>query len=174
MIFLKKTIILVFSAVLIIFLCQEKSQKVIIPKNSIRIRIIANSNSSTDLLKKMQIKDEIENKIYDLLKDVNSIEEAREIISLNLDKLNIILEEETDDFKISFGNNYFPKKVYKDVIYEEGNYESLVITLGQGKGDNWWCVLFPPLCLLENNDNTKDVEYKFFIKEIIDKYKNNN
>ncbi len=171
---MKKTIILVFSAVLIIFLCQEKSQKVIIPKNSIRIRIIANSNSSTDLLKKMQIKDEIENKIYDLLKDVNSIEEAREIISLNLDKLNIILEEETDDFKISFGNNYFPKKVYKDVIYEEGNYESLVITLGQGKGDNWWCVLFPPLCLLENNDNTKDVEYKFFIKEIIDKYKNNN
>ena len=171
---MKKTIILVFSAVLIIFLCQEKSQKVIIPKNSIRIRIIANSNSNTDLLKKMQIKDEIENKIYDLLKDVNSIEEAREIISLNLDKLNIILEEETDDFKISFGNNYFPKKVYKDVIYEEGNYESLVITLGQGKGDNWWCVLFPPLCLLENNDNTKDVEYKFFIKEIIDKYKNNN
>ena len=50
-------------------------------------------------------------------------------------------------------------------------YESLVITLGTGEGDNWWCVLFPPLCLVEADENTtSDAEYTFFIKEIIDKY----
>ena len=52
-------------------------------------------------------------------------------------------------------------------------YESLVITLGKGEGDNWWCVLFPPLCLLEENENTQDVEYHFLVKDIIDKYLKN-
>ena len=62
---------------------------------------------------------------------------------------------------------YFPKKEYKGVEYNEGNYESLVITLGEGKGDNWWCVLFPPLCLIDAEEQTSDVEYKFLVKEII-------
>ena len=66
--------------------------------------------------------------------------------------------------------NYFPKKVYKGIIYEEGEYESLVITLGSGQGDNFWCVLFPPLCLLEGNNDTEDVTYQFFVKEMLEKY----
>ena len=75
------------------------------------------------------------------------------------------------DYKINYGYNYFPKKKYKSVTYKEGMYESLVITLGTGEGDNWWCVLFPPLCLVEADESTVgDAEYTFFIKEIIDKY----
>ena len=68
--------------------------------------------------------------------------------------------------------NYFPEKVYKGVKYEEGEYESFVVTLGNGMGKNWWCVLFPPLCLLEaeETEETTEVEYKFFISELIDKY----
>ena len=69
---------------------------------------------------------------------------------------------------INFGLNYFPKKVYKGVTYEQGDYESLVITIGSGQGDNWWCVLFPPLCLLEAEENT-EVEYKFKVLELLDK-----
>lgn len=77
----------------------------------------------------------------------------------------------TDDFNISFGLNYFPEKEYKGVTYEAGTYNSLVITLGSGVGKNWWCVMFPPLCLLEGkNNNTDDINYKFYVKEIIDKY----
>lgn len=169
MIFLKKTLILVFLALIIIILCQNKSQKVIIPKESIRIRIIANSNNNVDINQKLKVKKEVETKIYELLEGVKTIDEARTIINNNLDNLNIFLE----DSSVSFGYNYFPKKVYKDVIYEEGMYESLVITLGKGEGDNWWCVLFPPLCLLEENENTKDVEYHFLVKDIIDKYLKN-
>ena len=55
----------------------------------------------------------------------------------------------------------------KGIEYDEGYYESLLITLGEGKGDNWWCVLFPPLCLIEAEEST-EVEYKSFIKEIIE------
>ena len=58
------------------------------------------------------------------------------------------------------------------MTYKEGNYESLVITLGEGMGKNWWCVLFPPICLLEAEEDqeSSEVEYKFFLQELIDKY----
>ena len=64
------------------------------------------------------------------------------------------------------------RKNIKELLikYKEGNYESLVVTLGDGSGDNFWCVLFPPLCLLEAEDTNNEVEYKFFVKELIDKY----
>ena len=76
-----------------------------------------------------------------------------------------------ENYTINYGSNYFPEKEYKGVKYEEGEYESLVVTLGDGAGENFWCVLFPPLCLLEGEENEKDnIEYSSFIKEVIDKY----
>ena len=167
----KQTIILVIIAVIIVLLVKDKSENIVIPKEAIRIRIIANSNDKLDIDEKIKVKKNVEKEIYSLLKSANSIEEAREIINKNLDKLNIVIEDTTNmDYSISFGNNYFPRKTYKGVIYDEGMYESLVINLGESKGDNWWCVLFPPLCLLDGNEETEDVEYKFFVKELIDKY----
>lgn len=167
----KQTIILVIIAVIIVLLVKDKSENLIIPKEAIRIRIISNSNDSLDIEEKLQVKKNVEKEIYNLLKSANSIEEAREIINQNLDRLNITIEDTTNrDYSISFGNNYFPRKTYKGVIYDEGIYESLVISIGEAKGDNWWCVLFPPLCLLDGNEKTEDVEYKFFVKELIDKY----
>lgn len=167
----KQTIILVIIAIIIMLLVKDKSENVVIPKEAIRIRIIANSNDKLDIDEKIKVKKNIEKEIYSLLKSANSIEEAREIINKNLDKLNIAIADTTNrDYSISFGNNYFPRKTYKGVIYDEGIYESLVINLGESKGDNWWCVLFPPLCLLDGNEETEDVEYKFFVKELIDKY----
>ena len=74
------------------------------------------------------------------------------------------------EFTIDYGMNYFPEKEYKGIVYEEGEYESLVITLGDGQGENFWCVLFPPLCLLDTNEVPKDIEYTSFVKELIDKY----
>ena len=102
-------------------------------------------------------------------------EEARKIIKDNINELDSnvkkVLEKEkyNKNYTISYGQNYFPEKEYKGVKYKEGYYESLVITLGEGEGNNWWCVLFPPLCLVEAEE-ADEVEYKFFIKELIDKY----
>ena len=165
-----KTIFLIIIAIIISILVKNKSDNVIIPKESIRIRIIANSNDNVDVNEKIKVKKSVEKELYSLLKNAKSIEDARNIINKNLDRLNLVIDNSTKEkHTLKFSNNYFPKKIYKGVVYDEGNYESLVITLGQGNGDNWWCVLFPPLCLLDENENTKDVEYKFFIKEIIDK-----
>lgn len=167
----KKTIILVIIAIIIVILVKNKQDNIIIPKESIRIRIISNSNDNSDINEKMKVKNNIEKEIYTLIKDAKNINEAREIINNNLDRLNITIENTTDkNYSLNFGKNYFPKKIYKGIIYDEGMYESLVITLGSGSGENWWCVLFPPLCLLDENEKTSDVEYQFFIKELIEKY----
>lgn len=172
MIILKiKTIVLIIVAVIISLLVKNKNDNIVIPKESIRIRIIANSNDEVDIMEKLKVKKSVEQELYSLLKNANNVNDARSIINDNLERLNLVIEDTTNlKYDVKFGNNYFPKKVYKDVIYNEGDYESIVITLGNGIGENWWCVLFPPLCLLDENDNTKDVEYKFFVKELIDKY----
>lgn len=148
-----------------------------IPDTAIRFRVIPNSNTTRDQEIKQKVRRELESQAYELLDGVTSIDLARRIISNNLDSIDdgierILTEEGYDlGYKISFGQNYFPEKEFKGIIYEEGNYESLVVTLGKGAGDNWWCVLFPPLCLLEAEESeTDEVEYKFFVQELIEKY----
>ena len=146
-----------------------------IPDNAIRIRVLANSNSDYDQQMKVEVKQDIQDYMYNLLSDVENAEEASGIIYNNLEQIDKEVGNylQTLDYavpyKVNFGLNYFPEKKYKGVIYEEGYYESLLITLGKGEGDNWWCVLFPPLCLIEAEEST-EVEYKSFIKELLDKY----
>lgn len=176
MINLKKIIIL-FSLVLILYLVYNQSEveAITIPDSAIRLRVIPSSNSAYDLNMKAKVKDYLEENVYPLLKDTKTIEEAQLIISNHLETINqditTIFEDNNydQDFTINFGNNYFPNKTYKSVVYPEGYYQSLVVYIGEASGDNWWCVLFPPLCLLEADDSeeTSDVEYTFWVKEII-------
>ena len=136
-----------------------------IPNDSIRVRIIANSNSILDIEEKQKLKHEIKNDLYDLVKEANNSEEASKNIELNINKIHDIVSQKTSDFTINYGNNYFPKKSYKGIIYDEGVYKSLVITLGKGLGDNWWCVLYPPLCMID--ENATDVEYRSFVYDLL-------
>lgn len=176
MIFLKKIFILLLF-VITIFSVKIKAENDIIPEEAIRFRIIANSDSKYDQMIKLKVKDQMEIELYNLLKDTKGIEEARKIINENLpnisDNVKKILDKEkySESFTINFGLNYFPEKKYKGIKYKEGYYESLVVTLGKGEGKNWWCVLFPPLCLVEAEETKKDkVEYHSLIKDLIDKY----
>ncbi len=147
----------------------------IIPDEAIRIRVIANSNSSYDQKIKNKVKEEIQYDIYNMLKNTKNIEEARIIINSNLKRvennIDTLLQQEKYElpFNVNFGLNYFPEKEFKGIIYKEGYYESVVVTLGEGLGDNWWCVLFPPLCMIEAEEST-DVEYTTMVEEIINKY----
>jgi stage II sporulation protein R len=174
---MKKIIILMISAfVLFTMSLKVKEKESIIPDSAIRFRVIANSNTAYDQNIKIQIRNLIQNKILELTKDTKSIKEVRKILLEHKEELYELTKDKLKNlgydkkFKLSYGNNYFPEKKYKGLTYKSGNYESLVITLGDGNGDNFWCVLFPPLCTLEVDETTSDVEYKFFIKEIIDKY----
>ena len=176
---MKKTVFLIlFIGIFYVFISDALAQKLLIPDDAIRIRIIPNSNSAFDQDIKMKVKDKLEITMYDLLKDAESSEDAQKIIQDNLELVDKdvkqILSDENYDkgYEINFGKNYFPEKEYKGVKYEEGYYESLLITLGKGEGDNWWCVLFPPLWLIEGENDT-DVEYKSIVMEILNKYFDN-
>lgn len=160
-----------------IFLFNNKTEAVVIPNDAIRLRVIPNSNSSYDQQIKMKVSKVLQQNLYNLLKDIKGASSAREVINENLDEIDksineLLIKEKYDlGYKINYGDNYFPEKEYKGIKYEEGNYESLLVTLGSGTGDNWWCVLFPPLCLIEADESeAEEVEYKFFIQELIEKY----
>ena len=163
---MKKVIVLVIS-IIIGILVYKKSDEIIIPSDAIRIRIKANSNSIQDLYNKQKLKEEIKSDLYILVYKAKSSNEASDIISNNLKVIDNLISKKTNDYKVNYGNNYFPKKVYKGVIYPEGEYKSLVITLGSGLGDNWWCVLYPPLCMLEDNYDINDIEYRSFVADIV-------
>ena len=102
---------------------------------------------------KEKVKDYVSQYLSLKLNGVIDVDEARKIINDNIDIMNKDIEKIFKDnnykmnFKINFGDNHFPDKNYKGVIYKEGDYESLVVYIGEASGDNWWCVLFPPLCL---------------------------
>ena len=146
-------------------------EEILIPTDAIRFRVIANSNDKIDQEVKMKVKEAIEQEVNKLMLEAKNSEEAKKLINENIEHIQQIVNQYTTDNKISFGVNYFPEKEYHGVTYPSGEYESLVITLGNGVGNNWWCVMFPPLCLLEaKNENTDDINYKFYVQEIIEKY----
>lgn len=172
---MKKIIIIL--AIIILISVISKENKVIIPNEAIRFRVIANSNEKEDQKIKKEITTNIYNQFASQINQNKNINSTREEINLQLPTIKSIVEKTLYSkslpikYDINYGINYFPKKEYKGVIYPEGEYESLVITLGDGLGDNFWCVLFPPLCLLEaEEEETSNVEYTSFIKEVIEKY----
>ena len=172
---MKKIIILIVILVGIISLTKRDS--LTIPKEAIRFRVIANSDTKEDQDIKLEVKETVEQNLYSALLKAENIDSARSIITKNIPEIentvnNTLLNNNFNyGSKVNFGNNYFPVKEFKGITYNQGNYESLVITLGKGAGNNWWCVLFPPLCLLEAEESdTNEVEYQFFVKKLIDKY----
>lgn len=166
---MKKIVIIL--AIIITILCINKEENIRIPKEAIRFRVIANTDSKED----QQLKKEV---VKSLSKDLQrtqkqkTLQEARNFIKEQIPSFEQTIQEtleknnSQETFHINYGKNYFPEKEYNNVIYEEGEYESLVVTLGEGDGQNFWCVLFPPLCFVEENQ----VEYKSIIKELIEKY----
>ena len=175
MIFIKK-VILIILAIIVMYMIygNVKAQEIIIPDTAIRLRVIPNSNSSYDQVMKEKVKKYLEEEVYLLLNDVNNIDDARNVVESNLDNINneveniFVKENYNQKFDVNFGYNYFPEKEYKGIKYEKGYYESLVITIGKGEGDNFWCVLFPSFCLIDSKDLT-DSEYQSYIYETIKK-----
>lgn len=171
---MKKIILCLFGIILFYMMIGHVSSYMI-PEDALRIRVIANSDSEYDQEIKLLVKEKLQMKLYNLLKNTKGVNDARKIINDNLPNIQADVDMVLKDlnyelgFDINYGMNYFPSKEYKGVVYEEGYYESLVVTLGNGEGNNWWCVLFPPLCLLEAEEST-DVEYTSYVKELIDKY----
>jgi len=128
----------------------------VIPDEAIRLRILANSDSEEDQAIKRLVRDRVNEEVTSWVAHMTDIEEARNLIENNIDEVEAVvgevLEQEgaADSFTVEYGKNIlFPAKIYDNFLYPQGEYEAILITIGEGEGSNWWCVLFPPLCFLD-------------------------
>lgn len=129
----------------------------------IRLHVIANSNTVDDQALKLKVRDAVIAYMDDQ-KELTTVDETRDFLKSDLRRLetiaNGIIAAEGYNYsaKADIGVRYIPEKTYGDITFPAGNYEALNITLGKGDGENWWCVLFPPLCLLEEGtDASRDL-----------------
>ena len=128
---------------------------VVIPSDAIRLRILANSDSAEDQALKRLVRDEVNLEITKWVAELTSKEEARDVIQAGLPEIEKIAKQvvaeqnSAQEVKVEFGQVEFPTKLYGEFLYPAGEYEAILITLGDGVGANWWCVLFPPLCFLD-------------------------
>ncbi|HHW37742.1 MAG TPA: stage II sporulation protein R [Bacillales bacterium] len=133
----------------------EAEGPVVIPDEAIRLRILANSDSNEDQALKRKVRDAVNAEITKWVEDLTSIEAARTLIDSRVPEIEKIasqvleLEGSNQTVHVDFDNVNFPTKIYGNFIYPAGQYEAILISLGNAEGANWWCVLFPPLCFLD-------------------------
>ncbi|SHP70270.1 stage II sporulation protein R [Mycobacteroides abscessus subsp. abscessus] len=131
------------------------NEAIVIPNEAIRLRILANSDLEVDQELKREVRDEVNAAITEWVAELTSVEAARDLIQSRLPEIKAIAEEVLEkngsdqSVKTDFGKVEFPTKLYGEFLYPAGEYEAVLITLGEGEGANWWCVLFPPLCFLD-------------------------
>lgn len=127
----------------------------------IRLHVIANSNTVGDQSLKLKVRDAVIAYMNDQT-DLGTVDKTREHLEDNLKRFeaiaNGIIAAEGYNYtaKADIGIRYIPEKSYGDITFPAGNYEALNITLGEGDGENWWCVLFPPLCLLDEGTESAE------------------
>lgn len=128
----------------------------------IRFHVIANSDTYEDQNLKLKVRDKVVEALSEKLSNVNSVEEAENILEENIDYVNEIakevIEENNYTYKVTTMLSYenFPDKVYGDCVFPQGNYEAFRVIIGEGKGQNWWCVMFPSLCFVDESKNSVD------------------
>lgn len=166
---MRKIVFLIFIIIVIVSISM-KDKSILIPNNAIRIRIIANSNELRDQEIKTRVKNEVNDFLYKKLENIDKYSDAKKVLNNNMKSINKIVSNYVTNFEINYGKNYFPEKEYKGTKYKEGEYESIVIKLGEGKGKNFWCVLFPPLCMIDEN-KIENNTYSLYVKELLKKIK---
>lgn len=140
----------------------------------LRIHIRANSNSQEDQRVKYMVRDVIVESMIPLLAEAETKSQAVEIINENMGYLqnlaDSVLSQEGFSYssKGSVKNEYFPTRIYGEITLESGNYDALILSLGSGEGDNWWCIVYPAFCFL-NTRNSANYGYISKIWEIINR-----
>ena len=151
----------------------------------IRFHVLANSNSREDQELKIKVKDKIIEYIFPKLEESNSLEESREILTENEEEIieiaNKCIKENGYDYSVSieFKRENFPEKVYGNITLPQGEYEAFRILIGQASGENWWCVMFPPICFVDvtkgqvSYDETEEAMKEVLTDEEFDQVNNN-
>lgn len=168
---------------------EEAMDYQVIPDDAIRLRILSNSDDEADQEVKHIVRDRVNEVVSEWVENIEDIEDARQLIQDRLPEIEQVTGEVIvelgggQEFTVDYGKNItFPMKLYGDYLYPPGEYEAILITIGEGSGSNWWCVLFPPLCFLDfsfgttveasdaedqeqEEEEEEEIEVKFFLFE---------
>ncbi|MBR2589338.1 MAG: stage II sporulation protein R [Clostridia bacterium] len=129
-----------------------------IKKDVLRLHILANSDSAADQALKRKVRDALLSAGYDIFEGAENAEQAKEKMRLHLKEIEGIARQTlrengcTDTVCASLESCFFDTRYYKDFTLPAGNYEALRIVIGKGEGHNWWCVMFPALCMAACDD----------------------
>lgn len=139
----------------------------------IRLHVIANSDETADQTLKKEVKDQVVTYLRSKMNQTTTIQAARQVICQEMDALKQIAEkkirQEGYDYPVtvSLGTTYFPVKEYGDMAFPAGDYEALRVQIGESKGRNWWCVMYPSLCLVDGVYQTVPESSKDKLKQVL-------
>ncbi len=171
---MKKLVVCVMAIVACIscvFLVNDKEE------DYLRLHIRANSNSEYDQNIKYDIKSVVVKALVPIAEGVDNKDDMMSVLEQNLAVLTQIVDNRLRELGLEYRSNIkvcseeFPTRSYEELTLGAGVYDALIIELGTGKGDNWWCVAFPPLCFVTEDSEGDDIEYKSVIKEWFNKIK---
>ncbi|WP_240376176.1 stage II sporulation protein R [Bacillus piscicola] len=180
----KKALFYIIFLMVLVFIQMEQQQEAsasisqnnVIPDEAIRLRILAHDDSPGEQLLKREVRDAVNEEIRGLVAELDNKKEARTAISEAGPTLETIVQETLDrldsghDFSLKLATDVeFPTRIYGPLIYPAGSYEALVITIGEGEGANWWCVLFPPLCFIPADNEAQAVDNQVDKAENVEK-----
>jgi stage II sporulation protein R len=145
---------LIITSVLYIYRVLQQQETMV--DNLLRLHVIANSDSPRDQALKYRVKDRLVAEVGDRVSGMNSKREVLGFLRANMDLIERIAAEEVREYKANYevtaevGRFEFPTKLYGNLALPAGRYDALRVVIGEGKGANWWCVMFPPLCFVDS------------------------
>ncbi len=146
--------------VYVLTLFQDKEQ---LGNNLIRLHVVGSSDSYHDQVVKLQVRDAVISFLHENMAELSSVEEAKVYLQTHLREIEAVANQtleslgEQTQAAVRFLREVFPTKDYETFSLPAGIYEALNITIGEGKGQNWWCVVFPSLCIQATSQQVEDV-----------------
>lgn len=153
--FLKASIVIFGLIFILSVVTYAKNTQRNISDSVLRLHIIANSNDKADQDLKLKVRDRLIREGVNIFEGNMSLDDAKQFINENKAEIQEIAEEEirkngySYKAEIELGSFPFPAKIYDSIMLPSGRYEALRIIIGEGKGENWWCVLYPPMCAID-------------------------
>lgn len=152
---------------------QQQTTQEDIAKNILRLHVIANSDSDYDQYLKLLVRDEIITSLQNALQSADSVLQAKAIVANRQSQIQStalhLLHKYDCNFAVNVqvGKRYFPIKQYGDLTFPAGTYDALCVEIGEAEGHNWWCVLFPSLCFVNETTATVPDDSKKKLRECL-------
>lgn len=175
---MKKWLMILFAFSVVLFCgCEVEENSNIVASDYLRIHIRANSNNVDDQNIKYMVKDDIVEYLSPMIAECVDKESMIDVVNENISNIediaNDILKSNGFEYKskVYIHEEYFPTRVYGETVLEADVYDAIIVELGDAGGNNWWCVVYPPLCFVNADEvSTTGFKYKSKLMEIIDNF----